>query len=143
VIVPDLNLLLYAYDRRSTHHEPASRWWADCLNGVEPVLVPSVVMFGFLRLATSARAFESPLSVTDAAECVQEWIERPHVVVVDAGADLFPRVVSLLLATGASGNLTTDAQIAAIAIENRATVFSNDSDFRRFPGLDLVNPLVA
>jgi predicted nucleic acid-binding protein len=51
--------------------------------------------------------------------------------------------VSLLLATGASGNLTTDAQIAAIAIENRATVFSNDSDFRRFPGLELVNPLAA
>jgi predicted nucleic acid-binding protein len=44
-------------------------------------------------------------------------------------------------AAGASGGLTTDAHLAALAIEYQAELFSNDSDFSRFPGLRWTDPL--
>jgi len=142
VIVPDLNLLLYAYDTASKNHRVAASWWKSCVNGAEPVGIPHVVLFGFLRLATSGRLFESPMSLHDAAECLRVWLERPHVIEMEGGPGHVTRVIDLLRQAGTAGRLITDAQIAAIALEHSATAFTNDSDFRRFPGLRIVNPLV-
>lgn len=141
MIIPDLNLLLYAYDTQSPHHRAAAAWWESCINGTEPVGLPGVVLFGFLRLATSPRVYESPMTVEQVAECVREWTSRPHVVEVGGGPELFERVIALLQSAGTAGHLVTDAQIAATAVEHAATVFTNDSDFNRFPGLKIVNPL--
>lgn len=44
---------------------------------------------------------------------------------------------------GTAGNLTTDAQLAALAVEHQAELHSNDSDFARFDGLRWRNPLSA
>jgi predicted nucleic acid-binding protein len=51
--------------------------------------------------------------------------------------------MELLERTMGSGGLVSDAVLAVHALENRATLYSNDSDFSRFPGLDWRNPLVA
>lgn len=141
MIIPDLNLLLYSYDARSPHHRAAAAWWETCINGTEPVGLPRVVLFGFLRLATSARVYVSPMTVEQAANCTREWTNHPHVVDVDGGPNFVANVIALLRQAGTAGNLLTDAQIAAVAIENRATLFTNDSDFNRFPGLRWRNPL--
>ena len=45
MIIPDINLLLYAYDAASPFHPRASVWWSNCLSGAEPVAFPSVVIF--------------------------------------------------------------------------------------------------
>ena len=143
MIIPDLNLLLYAYDTASANHEAAVSWWESSLNGAEAVGLPPVVIFGFLRLATSRRVFSVPMTIDEAADCVQAWKARPQVVEVDGGADYVSRVIELIRHAGTQGNLVTDAQIAAIAIEHAAVVCTNDSDFRRFPGLRTTNPLSA
>lgn len=140
MIIPDVNLLLYAYDSRSPHHAAAAAWWTRSLNGVEPVCIPRVVLFGFVRLATSPRVFVVPMTVPEAIACVREWLSVPHVTELNGGPDHVEKVFEILERT-AAGHLVTDAQIAAMALEHRATLFTNDTDFRRFPRLRTVNPL--
>ncbi len=141
MIIPDLNLLLYAYDSTSPHHETARDWWVACLNGLEPVGLPRVIVFGFVRLATSARVFSSPLTVKEARQVIGSWLERPNVEELDGGRHHVAHTLDLLVDIRAGGNLVTDAQIAAIALEHGATVFTNDTDFARFPGVQVENPL--
>ena len=142
MIVPDANLLLYAYDASSVFHQQATEWWSDCLSGTEPVGLCGVVMFSFLRVGTSRRAFRNPLSIEEAGRHVRSWLQRSitDLLILDE-SDLL-RAMEWLTAEGVGGNLTTDAQIAAIAARHRATVHTADTDFQRFPGVRWKNPLV-
>lgn len=47
---------------------------------------------------------------------------------------------SLIEKVGVAGDLTSDAHLAALAIEHRAVLVSADSDFARFAGLRWMNP---
>jgi toxin-antitoxin system PIN domain toxin len=142
MILPDANLLLYAYDTGSPFHKGAARWLKGLLSGSEPVGFCPVVLFSFLRLATNPRVFEQPMSVTEATTRIQGWLDRPNVRVLYPGPEHMEGVFVLLKAAGTAGNLVSDAQIAALAIEYRATIHSADTDFARFKGVDWVNPLL-
>jgi hypothetical protein len=67
MIIPDINLLLYAYDSSSPFHAKAAAWWRACLSGTEAVGLAQVVVFGFVRVATNARVFEHPMTPAEAA----------------------------------------------------------------------------
>ena len=142
MIVPDANLLLYAYDSSSQFHEPAATWWKNCLEGVEPVGLCGVVLFAFVRVGTSRRAFENPMTIDEAAQHVRSWLERPVTdFLVTQEADVL-QALQWLEAAGSGGNLTTDAQIAAITHRHRATVHTAKTDFNRFPDVRWRNPLL-
>jgi toxin-antitoxin system PIN domain toxin len=141
VIVPDVNLLLYAHIATFPEHQAARRWWEALMNGGEPVGVAAPALFGFVRIATSARIFDPPLAVDAALSRVEAWLERPHVRMLVPGSRHVEITFALLRRVGAGGNLTTDAQLAALAIEHQAELHSNDVDFGRFEGLRWVNPL--
>ena len=141
MIVPDVNLLLYATDASSPHHEKANAWWTACLRGVEVVGLPWATTLAFLRLTTNPRVYESPLTADQAVAVVRQWFDCPHVVALEPTVRHLEMLAGLLSPTGTAGNLVTDAHLAAIAIENGATLFSADSDFSRFPGLVWSNPL--
>lgn len=144
MIVPDANLLLYAYDSRSPFHAQARGWWEGCMSGREPVGLTHPVVFAFVRLATNARVYEHPLTLDRAVEHVRSWTGRGVVRSLLPGTDHVDRVIGLLEAAGsAGGNLVTDAQIAALALAHRATVHTADHDFRRFPGVDVEFPLAT
>ncbi|MSU65859.1 MAG: PIN domain-containing protein [Opitutus sp.] len=142
MIVPDANLLLYAYDSESPFHSGASRWWAALLSGVEPVGLCPVVVFAFLRLSTHGKVFEQPMTVSEASQCVTSWIARPNVRLLVAGPGHVASVCGLLAKAGTAGNLVTDAQIAALALEYGATVHTADTDFSRLTGVCWENPLL-
>ncbi|MFM8617363.1 MAG: type II toxin-antitoxin system VapC family toxin [Opitutaceae bacterium] len=142
MILPDANLLLYAYDRESPFHPEAARWWAGLLSGAEPVGLCPVVVFAFLRLATNARVFERPLTARDAGAFIKSWLARPNVRLLVAGPEHVETVCRLLAKAGTGGNLVTDAQIAALAEESGATIHSADTDFARFAGVSWENPLL-
>jgi len=142
MILPDANLLLYAYDSESTFHAAASRWWAALLSGVEPVGLCPVVVFAFLRLSTHGKVFEQPMTVSESSECVASWLARPNVRLLVAGPGHVESVCRLLAKAGTGGNLVTDAQIAALALEYGATVHSADTDFARLAGVRWKNPLL-
>ena len=141
MIVPDLNLLIYAHNDMAPEHQPAREWWQELLNSTERVGLPWVVTTGFLRLTTQRSAYRHPLTLEQATDTVFEWYDVPHVAPLNPGAQHLSIVRRLLEVAGASGDLVTDAHIAALAIEHQAEVHSNDMDFGRFPGLRWRNPL--
>jgi len=93
----------------------------------------AVVASGFVRAGTSARAFQKPMSAAESAACVRAWLAQPMVRVVEPGPDHEGQVLKLLEALGTARNLVTDAQIAALAIDQDAVLHTADADFQRFP----------
>ncbi len=141
MILPDINLLLYAHNPRAPHHQKAFRWWNQCLQGNEGVALAWVVILGFVRIATHPKVFERPMRVEEATGRIAEWLELPHVHLVHPAPTHFQTWSSLLHHIGSAGNLTTDAHLAALAIERGLILHTTDADFSRFPGLKWNNPL--
>lgn len=141
MIVPDVNLLLYAIDDTSAHHEAAAAWWSDCLAGPELVGIPWVTTLAFVRLTTNPRVYAEPLTVEQAMSVVSSWFSLHHVVSIEPTRRHLGVLGGLLGPTGSGGNLVTDAHLAAVAIEHGAVLCSADADFSRFPGLTWTNPL--
>ena len=143
MIIPDINLLLYVHDSESPFHAKAKSWWRTCLSGTEPVGLTHVVICGFIRVGTNARAFRHPLAVSEAAAHVRSWLQQPLVQLLECGSGHTELVLHLLEGLGTAGNLTTDAQIAALVIEHDAVLHTSDADFMRFPGLRWLNPVTG
>ena len=140
-IIPDISLLLDAYDASSRLHPEAARWWQECLSGSGPVCLPPVVVLAFLRIATSRRVFEQPMTAGEAAGHIRAWLAQPVVQVLEPRGDHLERVLALLESLGTAGNLVTDVQMAAL--ESDAVPHTADSDFARLGGLRWLNPLTA
>lgn len=139
--LPDVNLLLYAADETARLHERALAWVESSLSGSETVAFAWVALLGFIRLSTSPHARGSAWSVEQALDVVDGWLAQPVATVVHPTHRHASVVRDLLGPLGAGGNLTTDAHLAALAIEHGATLCSSDVDFSRFPGLNWVDPL--
>jgi toxin-antitoxin system PIN domain toxin len=141
MIVPDVNLLLHAYNSESPVHDHARAWWEDLLNGSQAVGLTWVAILGFVRIITHRSILSSPLRVDRACTYVRSWLEQPVVAILHPGSRHAEILFELLSALGSAGNLTTDAHLAAITIEHQAELHSTDVDFARFPGLRWINPL--
>jgi toxin-antitoxin system PIN domain toxin len=141
VIIPDVNLLLYATVTGFPRHEAARVWLEEALNGSELLGLTSPVVFGYIRIATSGRVLTSAMSVEKATDHVNLWLDQPNARFVAPGPKHPEIAFGLLKAIGTGANLTTDVQLAAYAIEQDAELFSNDTDFGRFPGLRWTDPL--
>jgi uncharacterized protein len=141
VILPDINLLLHAYNRESHSHAAARRWWEALMNGPGPVGLAWVAILGFVRIATHRHILGRPLPVDAACAISRSWLAQPQVSVLHPGNRHGEVLFGLLGSLGTAGNLTTDAHLAALAIEHQAELHSTDADFKRFRGLRWTNPL--
>lgn len=141
MIIPDVNLLLYATVAGFPQHERARAWWQDVLNGPEPVGLASPAVFGYLRVATNGRVLSPPMSVAEALAQVRGWLAQPNATFLRPGPRHLEFCFGLLETLGTGGNLTTDVQLAAHAIEEGAELCSHDMDFGRFPDVRWVDPL--
>jgi toxin-antitoxin system PIN domain toxin len=141
VIIPDVNLLVYAYNRAASGHARARAWWEDLINREQPIGLAWAVVLGFVRLVTHPAVLVEPLAPRAALGCVRAWFAEPGVRVVEPGPRHLELLAELMAATGVAGSLTTDTHLAALAIEHQAELHSNDTDFARFPGLRWRNPL--
>ena len=139
--LPDVNLLLYAVDESSVRHDRARAWVEERLSGTETFALAWVVLLAFIRLTTSSRVFQSPLTASQALDLVDSWLVQPCATVVHPTSRHAPVLRQLLEPLGTAGNLTTDAHLAALAIEHGAELCSTDTDFSRFAGLRWSNPL--
>ena len=139
--LPDINLLVYAINTRSPQHERAKRWLEDALSGTEQVGFAWLALLGFIRISTNPAALERPLSSSGAIEYVEEWLARPVATVVHPTLQHVSVLRRLLEPLGTAGNLTSDAHLAALAIEHGAELCSGDVDFSRFEGLRWTDPL--
>jgi hypothetical protein len=121
----------------------ARAWWEAVLSEPSPVGVPWAVALGFVRIATHTRVLANPLPVDVACAHVESWLEQPQVSLLHAGERHATIVFGLLRNLGSAGDLTTDAHLAALAIEHQAELQSTDADFARFPGLRYRNPVAG
>ena len=141
MIIPDINILIHAHDPEYRDHALARDWWEETLNLDIPVGLPWAVSSGFIRIVTNPAIRARPIAVVKAIGFVRSWLARPAVRPLVPGERHGEIVFRLLEESGAAGNLTTDAHLAALAIEYRAEIASTDMDFARFPGLRWFNPL--
>ena len=141
MIVPDANILLYAYHEGAPQHPGARRWVERVFSGSEPIGLPWQCITAFVRVATHNRVFTHPYSVTEALTIVRSWLAASPVRILEPGGRYFDIFADLLARSQVHGPLAMDAALAAMAIEVGATLATTDRDFRRFDGLKLLDPL--
>jgi toxin-antitoxin system PIN domain toxin len=124
-------------------HDAARGWWDECLSGTEGVGLAWATLLGFVRITTNRRIVARPLDVRDVMARIQGWLDLPHVHIAHPSNVHFVRLREQLERLGTAGNLTTDAHLAALAIERGYVLYSTDTDFARFAGLRWVNPCRA
>jgi toxin-antitoxin system PIN domain toxin len=137
----DANVLLYAYNSDSPHHEICRVWLEQAFNGTEPVALPWQTALAFVRIATNSRVSSRPLTCEQACSIVDRWLEHPNITLVGPTEQYWSVLRELLIEAQISGPLVTDAALAALAVEQGATLCSTDRDFRRFRGLKVIDPL--
>jgi hypothetical protein len=135
--IPDVNVLIYAADKSARQHTKAREWVEESLSSTETVGFAVVVLLGFIRITTNPRVMNAPFEAGQAFDQVAEWLAQPPSAVVNPGRRNLEICRELLESSGTAGNLTTDAHLAALAIENGASLASFDGDFHRFGGLKL------
>jgi len=141
LILVDANILLYAEDSIDPHNQKARDWWDSRLSGTDTVCLCWTVMSAFIRIGTNPRVFEYPLSIEQALDRVQSWIDQPCTIIIRPTERHWIVFKQLISEYQAAANLVSDAHLAALAIEHGCTFASTDADFARFSGLKWVNPL--
>jgi toxin-antitoxin system PIN domain toxin len=141
MILIDANLLIYAIDSASPHHRAARSWLERALSGTEEVGLTWNVILAFLRIVTHPAIVRQPLEPEIALDYVESWLQQPCVRTVVPGTKHWLIFRALVRSTGTAGNLTSDAHLAALALEHDCELVSSDHDFKRFPGIRHVNPL--
>ena len=137
----DANLLLYATDSSSPDHEIASSWLTTALNGDRRVGIPWQSIGAFLRISTHPRVVRHPFTGAQAWSIARNWLSADPVWIPPATERTARTYGQLSESFSITANLVPDAQLAALAIEHGLTIYSADSDFARFPGLNWVNPM--
>ena len=111
------------------------------MNGTGSVGLPWVSILGFIRITTHPKILDNPLDMGGACTRIRSWLVRPQTIIIHPGVRHAEILFDFFEAVGGAGNLTTDAHLAALAIEHQAELHSTDADMARFPGLRWVNPL--
>ena len=143
MILVDVNLLIYAVNHDAPLNRKAKSWLESTISGPDTVGLSWNVLLAFLRLTTRTGLLRKPLPVAAAFDLTASWLDQPSVTIVHAGPRHLRILRELLLPMGTGGNLTSDAHLAALAIEQGAELCSSDTDFARFKGLKWSNPLAG
>ena len=143
MILPDVNVLVYAHRKDSVNHGGYRDWLEGILNGDSAFGLSDLVVSGYLRIVTHPRIFVQPSSLPEAMEFAEGLRACPHRVAVNPGPDHWRIFRRLCDESGAKGNLVPDAYFAALAIERGCEWITTDRDFARFPGLRWRHPLRA
>jgi toxin-antitoxin system PIN domain toxin len=141
MILPDVNVLLYAFRRDSRDHEAYRGWLESVVNGEMAYGMSPQVLAGVIRVATHPRIFQRPSRLSDAMAFVSVLLEQPHCQTIHPGNRHWTIFQDLLRRADAAGNVVQDAWFAALAIEAGCEWISTDRDFARFEGLHWRVPL--
>lgn len=141
MILPDVNVLVYAYRKDARDHRAYRDWLEEVVNADSAFGLSDLVVSGFLRVVTHPRVFRNPTPVAEAMQFAQQLRRRPNRVAVMPGPDHWRIFRRLCEEAGVKGNLIPDAFLAAMAIEHGCEWITTDGDFARFPGLRWRHPL--
>jgi hypothetical protein len=142
-ILVDANLLIWAHHGQFAQHERAYEWWRRSMSGIPVVGIAWTTILAFLRVSTHPRALTTPLGIEQAWQIVDGWLGRRNVRCPHPTERHRAIFGEMLIGGGASANHTSDAHLAALAIEWGLVLQSADRDFARYPGLRWVDPLAT
>lgn len=141
MILPDVNVLLYAHRSEFPDHGRYRKWLQDVIDSAEPFGLSELVLSAFIRIGTNPRVFKPPTPMAEAVEFTQELRQAPGTVLVAPGPRHWDIFLDLCCASAATGNLVSDAYFAALALEHNMEWITTDTDYERFPGLRHRHPL--
>ncbi|MDB6108945.1 MAG: putative ribonuclease VapC43 [Pedosphaera sp.] len=70
MILPDVNVLVYAHREDATDHARYRQWLEETIRSGEPYAISDHVLSGFLRIVTHPRIFTTPSPIRAALELV-------------------------------------------------------------------------
>lgn len=141
MIVLDANILLYAYNSATSLHAKARAWIEETFSSSEPVGIPWQTVTAFLRITTNSKFPGQRFNVNEAVEIMEAWLGQPNIQLLAPSDTHWQHFRCMLLDGQASGQLVSDAHLAALALEYGGVLYTTDRDFARFPGLRWKNPL--
>jgi toxin-antitoxin system PIN domain toxin len=141
LILPDVNVLVYAHRRDAARHDEYRVWLEEAIAGPAPYGLSDLVLSGFVRVVTHPRVFRDPTPLADALSFVRAIRDRPGRIPVEPGPRHWDLFLDLCRQARVRGNLVPDAYLAALALEAGAEWITTDGDFSRFPGLQTRHPL--
>ena len=141
MILVDANLLLYAYDSESPHHEPARNWLEGVLSSGHPIRFALITLLAFVRIASDRRIYTRPMPPGESCSLLEEWLALPNVRILQPGPRAWRRLGRMCEEGRAKGAMVMDAHLAALAMEHGASIATTDRDFMRFPDIEIVNPV--
>jgi uncharacterized protein len=140
MILPDVNVLLYAFRSDSVDHQRYRNWLEEVVTGPAAYGMSPQVLSGVVRIATHPKIFARPSRLSDAVAFSDVLLNQPNCQVVQPGVRHWSIFSDLCKRSAASGNIVPDAWLAAVAIEAGCEWITNDRDFARFPGLRWATP---
>jgi uncharacterized protein len=143
VILPDVNVLIYAFRKDSPHHSLCRRWLTEIVSGDSPFGISPLALAAVVRITTNPRVLSAPSSIEEAFNFCDDIFGQPLCRVVEPGEGHWSILRRLCIETETRGPRVTDAWFAALAIEAGCTWITFDRDFARFPGLDWRVPEVT
>ncbi|CAN5847629.1 type II toxin-antitoxin system VapC family toxin [soil metagenome] len=141
MILPDVNVLVYAHHEQSKDHEKFRDWWERAVNAPGGFGITDQILAGFVRVVTHPKIFTPPMGLPEASAAVDAIRSRPNAVPVVPGIRHWDLFSDLCVAAGAKGNAVPDAFLAALAIESGSELFTADRGFARYSGLRWRHPL--
>ena len=141
MVLPDVNILIYAHREDDPQHSAMGAWLAGIIDGDAAYAMSDLVLSSFVRIVTNPRAFAHPTPLDVALDAADRCRSRRNCTVVSPGARHWSIFTQLCRAAGAKGNLVPDAYLAALAIESGSEWITTDRGFARYPGLRWRHPL--
>ncbi len=141
MMLMDVNVLVYAFRKDTSHHIPFRNWLGGVINSPAPYAIHDLVLSGFLRVTTHPKIFKNPSRLDEAIAFADVVRGQPNCHRLTCGPRHWDIFIDLCRRSDARGNLVADAFLAALAIESGCEWISADHDYSRFPGLRWRNPL--
>jgi uncharacterized protein len=135
LILPDVNVLIYALRTDSADHARHRAWLESVINGAGAYGIAPQVLASVVRITSHPRIFVKPTALDTAFEFARVLLDQPNASVITPGERHWGIFATLCVQSAASGNLVQDAWFAALAIESGCEWITTDRDFARFPGL--------
>jgi toxin-antitoxin system PIN domain toxin len=142
MILPDVNILVYAHREDAVDHLRYRQWLEGIIQSGQPYGISDHVLSGFLRIVTHPRIFSPPSPIRSALDFARQVREQPNCRAIVPGALHWQTFTDLCESLHAAGNLVPDAWLAAIAIESDCEWITTDRDYEQFPRLRWRHPLV-
>ena len=135
MILPDVNVLLYAFRADSPQHAAYRQWLAGVVNGEAAYGMSPQVLAGVMRIATHPRIYAKPSRLSDVSAFASVLLAQPHCQIIEPGPRHWDIFRDVSARANATGNLIPDAWFAALAIESGCEWITTDRDYARFEGL--------